>query len=91
MERKRRIGVYLSAEAIGRDPALPAQLRDRVGLSLVIIEFAGELPPAVLALNPFDQGALSDASLQALVDSLARFRESRTAQRSSPQAGGARN
>jgi N-acetylmuramoyl-L-alanine amidase len=87
--------------------AIEASLRQRVPMSPRAIQQApfrvlvGANMPAVLVemgfiTNPEQERQLASepfqsSIVQALVDSLARFRESRTAQRSSPQAGGARN
>jgi hypothetical protein len=66
-EHPRRVGIYLTAEIILRNPDYVNALRDRLGLNLVIIGFSGQLSKAMLAMSPFDGVPLSDACLHSLV------------------------
>ena len=67
MSDNRRVGIYLTAGVIERNPDYLKALRDELGLNLVIAGFTGELPAEVLKESPFDGVPLSDACLDGLV------------------------
>ena len=68
MEKKRRVGIYLTVPVVLEHPDYVALLRDEIGLNLAIIGFSGELPQKVLDRSPFDGVPLSDACLHTLVN-----------------------
>ena len=68
VEKKPRTGIYLSARQVLDNPDYVPVLRDRIGLTLAIVSFSGELPAAVRQHSPFDGVPLSDACLHSLVN-----------------------
>ena len=67
MNHKRRIGLYLSAPVVLRNPNYVPVLQDKLGLNLVILGFSGEVTPEIKAFSPFDGFPLSDENLRDLV------------------------
>ena len=67
IEKKKRVGIYLTAAAVIDNPDYLTALRDELGLNLVILGSSGELPPEVLKESPFDGTPLSDECLHSLV------------------------
>ncbi|MFH1570123.1 MAG: hypothetical protein ABIL09_19175 [Gemmatimonadota bacterium] len=66
-QRPQRTGIYLGAAQVLANPDYVPRLRDRIGLNLAIVSYAGAVPPEVVAKSPFDGTPLSDACLHALV------------------------
>ncbi|MFH1085190.1 MAG: hypothetical protein V1772_05465 [Chloroflexota bacterium] len=62
-----RTGIYLDAPLILRNPGYLETLRDKLGLSLVIISYSGTLSPEVARLSPFDGAPPSDDCLRGLL------------------------
>jgi hypothetical protein len=62
-----KIGLYLNAGAILRNPGYLETLRRELNLNVAIIGFSGELPPRVLALSPYDGAPPSDDCLRSLL------------------------
>lgn len=54
MAQAARVGLYLDAARIVRNPGYLEALRDGIGLDWVILTFNGQLPPEVLAQSPYD-------------------------------------
>lgn len=54
MEKKKRVGLYLNADVIVRNPDYLTVLSDQIGLNLVVLMWKGELSPDVLDQSPFD-------------------------------------
>ena len=67
MEPTKRIGLYLDASTINRNPGYLETLREGMGLTLVIIGFSGEVDAPTLAMSPFDATPPSDAHLFSLL------------------------
>ncbi len=67
MTHRRRVGVYLTTEAVLANPDYAALLRDRIGLNLAILSYSGAVSPSVARLSPFDGVPLSDACLRDVV------------------------
>jgi hypothetical protein len=61
------VGIYLGASEVLRNPGYLEMLRDKLGLNMVILGFAGQLPDAVRATSPFDGVPVSDARLHELL------------------------
>ena len=66
MDKKKRTGVYLSAQLVLDNPDYVEVLRDQIGLNLAIMGFSGTLPEEVLARSPFDAVPVSDECVAAL-------------------------
>jgi hypothetical protein len=54
MEKKTRIGIYLTPKVIVNNPDYLQRLHDELGLNLLVLIYTGELPDSVLAHSPFD-------------------------------------
>ena len=67
MIKKKRTGIYLTADLILRNPDYVKVLQDKLGLNLVIISYTGEVIPEVAAVSPFDGTPLSDPCLYSLI------------------------
>jgi hypothetical protein len=67
MSGKPRVGLYLGARRILKNPGYLEALQRAVGLNLVIVGFSGEVPPEVLAANPFDGQPPSQERILSLI------------------------
>ncbi|MEZ4866072.1 MAG: hypothetical protein R3C14_32450 [Caldilineaceae bacterium] len=67
MNNKKRIGIYLSPQAIIRNPGYLEVLREQLGLNLLVLMWNGELPPEVLAHTPYDGAPPSPARVRSLI------------------------
>ncbi len=62
-----KIGLYLNAGTILKNPGYLETLRRELGLNVAIIGFSGELPPEVLAASPYDGAPPSEERLRSLL------------------------
>ena len=67
MEKKRRVGVYLSASVVLKNPEYVEVLRDEIGLNMALIGYSGKLAPEMVDRSPFDGLPVSDECLMALL------------------------
>jgi len=67
VEKKKRVGLYLNADVIVRNPDYLSVLRDQIDLNLLVLIYKGELPSAVLAQSPFDTIPPSAESVRSLI------------------------
>ena len=67
MEKKRRVGVYLSASVVLNNPDYVEVLRDEIGLNLAVLGFAGQASEALRGKSPFDGVPLSEECLLGLL------------------------
>ena len=67
MTKSARVGLYLEAETIVRNPGYLEALRDGIGLNFVILTFTGELPQEVLAHSPYDSVPPSPQRVRELI------------------------
>src|SRR3954452_22216616 len=67
MSKKPRVGLYLDSKIIVDNPGYLEALRDKIGLTWVIIWFNGALPPEVLAASPFDGTPPSPERIRSLL------------------------
>jgi hypothetical protein len=54
MQKKKRIGIYLTPTQIINNPDYLSILRDQLGLNLLVLIYTGEFPQSVLNHSPFD-------------------------------------
>ncbi len=66
MTGSRRVGIYLDAGSVLRNPDYVPVLRDQLGLNLVIMGYTGTLTPKLRARSPFDGQPASAAAVSAL-------------------------
>jgi hypothetical protein len=64
---EKRVGIYLTADVVLKNPDYLTALQDQLGLNLVIMGYSGELPEHILKESPFDGVPLSDACMDTLV------------------------
>ncbi len=62
-----KIGLYLGLQEVLHNPGYLEALQQGMGLNLVILGFSGEVPPEVMALNPFDGQPPSDERILSLI------------------------
>jgi len=62
-----KIGLYLAAGTILRNPGYLEVLRRELNLNVAILSFSGELPPEVLAASPYDGVPPREECLRALL------------------------
>jgi len=62
-----KVGLYLDARTILRNPGYLETLRRELNLNVAIIGFSGELPPEVLAASPYDGAPPSEERLRSLL------------------------
>lgn len=62
-----KIGLYLNAGTILRNPGYLETLQREINLNVAIIGFSGELPPEVLAASPYDGAPPSEERLRSLL------------------------
>jgi hypothetical protein len=67
IEKKKRVGIYLSPGIVIDNPDYLTALRDELGLNLVILGYSGELPPEVVKESPFDGTPPTDECIHSLV------------------------
>jgi hypothetical protein len=67
MNKKKRIGIYLTPAVIVRNPGYLEVLRDQLGLNLLVLIWTGELPPDVLAHSPFDGAPPSPERVRSII------------------------
>lgn len=67
MEKKRRVGVYLSTSVVLNNPDYVEVLRDEIGLNLAVLGYGGQASEELLGKTPFDGVPLSDECLLALL------------------------
>ncbi|SVC85881.1 uncharacterized protein METZ01_LOCUS338735, partial [marine metagenome] len=67
MEKKRRVGVYLSVSVVLNNPDYVEVLRDEIGLNLAVLGFAGQASEALRGKSPFDGVPLSEECLLGLL------------------------
>jgi hypothetical protein len=67
VEKKKRIGIYLTPSQILRNPGYLETLRDELGLNLLVLIYTGELPQRVLAQSPFDGIPPSPENVRSLI------------------------
>ena len=67
MGATRKIGLYLGSRDILQNPGYLEALQRGMGLNLVILGFSGEVPPEVMAANPFDGQPPSKERILSLV------------------------
>jgi len=67
MEKKRRVGVYLSASVVLNNPDYVEVLRDEIGLNMAVLGYGGQVSEEVRGKSPFDGVPLSDECLLGLL------------------------
>lgn len=67
MSKTPRVGLYLDPGLIVRNPGYLEALREKIGLTWVILSYTGELPPEVLAHSPYDGAPPSPERVRSLL------------------------
>lgn len=67
VEKKKRVGLYLDADVIVRNPDYLSVLRDQIDLNLLVLMYKGELSADVLAQSPFDGTPPSPDNVRSII------------------------